>query len=53
MIGLIGFLVTNVLPDIANYIAQGYLIFLALGLGIMLLAGLSSIIWSLVRQNKQ
>lgn len=53
MIGLIGFLVTNVLPDIANNIAQGYLIFLALGLGIMLLAGLSSIIWSLVRQNKQ
>jgi hypothetical protein len=52
MTGMLGYLVSNVLPSLAKSIAQGYLIFLALGFGLMLLAGLSSIIWSLVRRNK-
>lgn len=51
--GMLGYLVSQVLPSMAKSIGQSYQVFLALGVGLMLLAGLSSIVWSLVHPNKQ
>ncbi len=51
--GMVGYLASQVLPPMARTIGQSYQVFLALGVGLMLLAGLSSIVWRLVRRNKQ
>jgi len=52
-LGLLGYLISIVLPDMAQSLRNSYLIFLAVGLGLMLLAGLGSIIWSLVGRDTQ
>jgi hypothetical protein len=53
MTGMLGYLVSNLLPSLAKSIAQGYLIFLAVGLGLLLLAGLSNTIWRVTHKQRQ
>jgi hypothetical protein len=51
--GLLSYWVREVLPSLARTIDQSYLIFLALGVGLMLLAGVLAIVWRLIRAFRQ
>lgn len=51
MTALAGYVASNVLPPVAQIIARNYLISLALGFGLMLLAVLGSFVWRLTRKS--
>ena len=51
MTALAGYVASNVLPPLAQIIARNYLISLAVGFGLMLLAVLGSLIWRLSRKS--
>lgn len=50
--GMIGYLLSNTLPPLAQIASQSYLVFLALGLGLMLLAVSSSTVWALRQRSR-
>ena len=51
MTALAGYVASNVLPPLARMIAGNYLISLALGFGLMLLAVLGILVWRLARKS--
>lgn len=52
MTGMAGYLASHVLPPLAQVMSRSYVIFLALGLGLMLLALLSNFIWWLTHRDR-
>lgn len=50
--GMLGYMLANVLPHVVPIVARNYLIALALGFGLILLAGLGSLIWRLTHAKK-
>ena len=53
MTGVLSYWGRDVLPSLARTIDQSYLVFLALGVGLMLLAGVLAIIWRVIREAKK
>ncbi len=53
MTGVLSYWGTDVMPSLARTIGQGYLVFLALGMGLMLLAGVLAIIWRVIGEVRQ
>lgn len=53
MTGVLSYWGTDVMPSLARTIGQSYLVFLALGVGLMLLAGVLAIIWRVIREAKK
>lgn len=52
MTAMAGYVASNVLPPLAPIIARNYVISLALGFGLMLLAVLGSLVWRLSRKRE-
>lgn len=51
--GVLSYWGRDVLPSLARTIDQSYLVFLALGVGLMLLAGVLGIIWRVIGAVRQ
>lgn len=51
LIGMAGYLASNLLPPLAGIFGRNYLIALGSGLGLILLALLGSLIWRLARRH--
>lgn len=47
--GMLGYMLANILPHVVPIVVRNYLIVLALGFGLILLAILSSVVWRLTR----